>query len=1106
MTATSGDLVDLNTAIDTAVGAGLITAADAGPGNLTIATDNGALLLTGGKLVDEDVAGNVDDVVFATGSATTVKVTVTVADTTTETFTGNLGGAAVTVVGDVATAATDTFDVSGATLGSATFAVDANATLKGTAAQFTGATVTGTGAVIIDGLHSAPDADFSNFDAGLSVTANMVSDGGVTLTADLSDVDVLNITHTTTGGTVTVADAATLHAGLSVTVATGSTLSIKAVDAAGKTITGAGTVSVTDLEGDEDANLSLVGATAKTTFAGIKDFLSAGDTLVLTSNGGVATITLAGGLTSTSIDADKLAEINAKLVAAYGVAAPVASFDGTDLVITAGVSNFTLVGGAYDDVDGAGDVADATETVGTTVTAAVTTANAAPVAFTGNFGRATVTTSGDGILNVDGAAMGTAAFSVASGTTLQGTAAKLDGVTASGAGAVRIQSDATDGTKFVLGNTTVLDVSGITAALTFEDGAAGDSTEIVVGTGSTLTLTAAQAGVKTITGAGQVVITELASTLDADLDGIATNLTIDLGRSSATLAADATLNVATGKTLTVTSTAGTEHTLDVSVISGPTGVFSVDGNISVGSDTTLKLTAAQATTETITGAGSVVITALDATTDAALDGIATDLTIDLGTTNATLVAGATISVAAGKTLTVTSVDEGNSSATRLEVTSATTFDIGAGSSVAIANDETELALTAAQATGHSITGAGDAWIILNTNGQVTATTDLSGVLSEVNFATSADKNTALGSVAVLTGATLTVDASKIGTLGVTGAGALVISAATAATQYDFSGLTAATTTVQYGGGTLNLATDLGTVQVENTTGTVTMSAAGAADSQLFGAGGFDITGSAGAQVIRVGGTGSSTINTGANNDTINLTTTSGTQTIVIDTVNNPTDINTINATGIGATYVVNASVGNQINAAASTQAITINGSSSADTITGGRGNDVIKAGGGNDTINLVEGGSDRVVFSSTAVENGQDTIFGFVGGTGVGKDVLDFSTFLTTRSFDVTVFTAASDGNSDIANKIVMFDTAGAGLDVDGLIAEIEGTGNAFALNGKAVVITGNASGTGNDALVYFVDTSLDGNASNVSSTDVVLVGTIGSFDLDTLHADNFTL
>ena len=103
---------------------------------------------------------------------------------------------------------------------------------------------------------------------------------------------------------------------------------------------------------------------------------------------------------------------------------------------------------------------------------------------------------------------------------------------------------------------------------------------------------------------GAVIITALDATTDADLDGIETDLTIDLGANNVALAADATLDVATGKTLTLTSTAGTDYELDVSAIDGVSGgVFTVDGDISVSSETTLKMTAAQATSEAITGAG-----------------------------------------------------------------------------------------------------------------------------------------------------------------------------------------------------------------------------------------------------------------------------------------------------------------------------------------------------------------------------------------------------------------------------------------------------------------------------------------------------------------------
>ena len=635
----------------------------------------------------------------------------------------------------------------------------------------------------------------------------------------------------------------------------------------------------------------------------------------------------------------------------------------------------------------------------------------------------------------------------------------------------------------------------------------------MVETESTLILTAAQyfAGednTKIISGDGQVVITEIASDQDsADLGDIKTNLTIDLGTTAVTELQNSQISVADGKILTVTSADNNNSQTRLDVTTAMTFEIGAGSSVALENvNTGLALMAAQATGHSITGAGQVFITDLDDTPDAALADIDTNLTIDLGTTDVTELTSSQISVADGKILTVTSDDNNNSQTRLLDVTSAKMFDIGAGSSVALENVNTGLALMAAQATGHSITGEGDAWIILNANGQVTATTDLSSVLSEkVNFATSNHKSTALKSVEVLTGTTLKVDASKIGGLEeVTGAGAVVVSAASATNLYDFSGLNATTATVQYEGGTFNTSTNLGTVRVEITTGTLVISAADASQLQLLGAGDFNITASSGAQVINLGGTGTNTINAGAKNDTINLTTTHGTQTVVIDSVFNSNDINTINATGIGATYVVNASVGNQINAAASTQNITINGSDSVDTITGGKGNDKIFGGGDDDTIFLSEGGTDTLVFSSTASDNGSDSIYGFTGGTSEVKDVLDFSRFLADRTFLDHVFNSQSEDDTVITNQIVMFNTDTSGLNVAGLVAEIEGAGNAFELEGKAIVITGNEGGAGDAALVYFVDMSLDSNVNDVTSDDVLLVGTLNSFDLDTLSANNF--
>ena len=203
------------------------------------------------------------------------------------------------------------------------------------------------------------------------------------------------------------------------------------------TAAGAGTVDITALHTTAAADLSGLGTHATSTWANHKSLITQNDTVVLNYNGaGDVTITI-GALAGTS-DSQKLAGINAALDAEYGEGAPVASFSGNSLVITAGAANYTLVGGNFVNNEDNATV-DGTDAAGTTVNAALTTANGAAVNFTGEFGQALVTTSGDGILNVDSATdMGTARFSVATGTTLQGTAAKLTTVTAAGAGTVAV--------------------------------------------------------------------------------------------------------------------------------------------------------------------------------------------------------------------------------------------------------------------------------------------------------------------------------------------------------------------------------------------------------------------------------------------------------------------------------------------------------------------------------------------------------------------------------------------------------------------------------------------------------------------------------------------
>jgi len=121
--------------------------------------------------------------------------------------------------------------------------------------------------------------------------------------------------------------------------------------------------------------------------------------------------------------------------------------------------------------------------------------------------------------------------------------------------------------------------------------------------------------------------------------------------------------------------------------------------------------------------------------------------------------------------------------------------------------------------------------------------------------------------------------------------------------------------------------------------------------------------------------------------------------------------------------------------------------------------------------------------------------------------VLNFSAFLGTSSYQIvgnstgsTAITATQDdatGNISIANRLAILEVANADAATMDTVAElfavIDGAGDAFELtSGKAVVIvdTLGAADAAGDAVIYYIDTTLDG-ASGLSTSDIVAVGTI---------------
>ncbi|TAF39762.1 MAG: hypothetical protein EAZ66_04340, partial [Alphaproteobacteria bacterium] len=122
---------------------------------------------------------------------------------------------------------------------------------------------------------------------------------------------------------------------------------------------------------------------------------------------------------------------------------------------------------------------------------------------------------------------------------------------------------------------------------------------------------------------------------------------------------------------------------------------------------------------------------------------------------------------------------------------------------------------------------------------------------------------------------------------------------------------------------------------------------------------------------------------------------------------------------------------------------TVYGSGGNDTINGGSGADRIYGRGGNDVIN---GGTgvDTFVFNSTAANNGHDSITVSLS-SGLVQDVFDFGAFIETGSVNqnnalstaVAAFQTTDTANTNIADDVVLLNTAGVDLSLEQLAALI---------------------------------------------------------------------
>jgi len=440
-------------------------------------------------------------------------------------------------------------------------------------AAFTYTAGTGVETVVVKAMNgSTPtlDADSTwNFIfTGTDANSSLTLDDSIVLN-DGANLNLTNIPSLIIDGDLDLSKVNLTLAGTAIEVAAGDTLTLTAAQANGVTITGAGTVNITDLEDTLTANLGAIMTTA-------------GDT-------GTVEVTVD---TSDNDDADALPQ-DLNFTGALGVAHVTVSGDGSfattdamagfdrdgDAATPADTTTFTVNSGATlnltaaqsDErvVNGAGTTtvtinadtdADLSNITSTTVEADVT----ADATFTGNLGTA-VTTVEDGFTM-------TTSYSIATGHTINDATTATPAHDGTGILAVTVAYDTANSIDESAADlstiTSNMDAAQITAAfvntMTFTGNL--DGHPATIGNGITVTADAATITGDAITGAGTMHVTNLDATLDADLSGVVpTTVTADFnntGTFTGDLGANTVVTIADNMTMTTSVANAVNHTFN----------------------------------------------------------------------------------------------------------------------------------------------------------------------------------------------------------------------------------------------------------------------------------------------------------------------------------------------------------------------------------------------------------------------------------------------------------------------------------------------------------------------------------------------------------------
>jgi len=548
-------------------------------------------------------------------------------------------------------------------------------------------------------------------------------------------------------------------------------------------------------------------------------------------------------------------------------------------------------------------------------------------------------------------------------------------------------------------------------------------------------------------------------TFDGDT-GLGAADTISAGAGSDTIKLD-------NSAAAVTATVDLDNITAVETI-----VTATDANGASASGQAMSLTmsaVAETTVQNITIDGSAVTDSLD---DLTFDASA----VSVATTSFTVTAGAGDDILTGGSGADT-INGGSGADTIIGGAGTDIIDAGAGNDI--------ISSTGALLTGLDVVSGGAGTDVLSVSDASTVIDDdfANVTLVETYTQAAGALTLTLGTAAAAAGIVTLIGASTVDniTIGSGFTNSITITGNAGADIYDFTSYTK-TATVATGTGVHGITLGTGTEKITGNTGVETV------------------------QVAATGHLASSDVITGAaGTDIINFTTA---MTVTDAQFTNVTTFETITSGDVilnltlgaeakeaGIVTVTLGDAANIVNASAYTSTVlTITGGSGADSIRGGTGADILSGGAGSDTY----------VFNATGALNGIDVITMVVAG-----DKLDFSN-MGSFSFQNTT-EVAYNGTADIniTNKIILLvdvDGAGSTDQIAEIVIDLQGAGTAINLQsgGKAIIISGNDIDGNDGAVIFIVDDTVGDTAGTIEADDVAIIGTLATFDLDTLTAANF--